>query len=83
MEIEIEVLGPGCRRCEQLYENTVGAISQLGLSAKINVKKVSDMNYFVKKGVFVTPGLIIDGKVVSTGKLLSVEEILKIIKENM
>lgn len=81
--MEIEVLGPGCRRCEQLYENTVGAVSQVGSFAKINVKKVSDMNYFVQKGVFVTPGLIIDGKVVSMGKLLSVEEILDLIKENI
>ncbi len=81
--MDIEVLGPGCRRCEQLYENTVGAVSQLGSFAKINVTKISDMNYFVKKGVFVTPGLIIDGKVVSTGKLLSVAEILDMIKENM
>ncbi len=83
MEIEIEVLGPGCKRCEQLYENTVAAVSRMGTSAKINVKKVSDLNYFVQKGVFVTPGLIIDGKVVSTGKLLSVEEIVAAIKENM
>ena len=44
MEIEIEVLGPGCKRCEQLYENTVAAVSQMGPSAKINVKKVSDQD---------------------------------------
>ena len=81
--MEIEVLGPGCQRCEQLYENTVGAVSQMGPDAQIKVKKVADMNYFVQKGVFVTPGLIIDGKVVSTGKLLSVAEILDLIKENM
>lgn len=81
--MEIEVLGPGCKRCEQLYENTVEAVSQVGEAAKIKVKKVSDMNYFVQKGVFVTPGLIIDGKVVSTGKLLNIAEILDLIKENM
>jgi small redox-active disulfide protein 2 len=81
--MDIEILGTGCRRCDQLYENTLGAVSRVGSSAKINVKKVSDMNYFVQKGVFVTPGVIIDGKVVSTGKLLSVEEIVAAIKENM
>jgi small redox-active disulfide protein 2 len=81
--MDIEVLGPGCRRCEQLYENTVSAVSQLEPSANVTIKKVSDMNYFVKMGVFVTPGLIIDGKVVSTGKLLTPEEILDLIKENI
>jgi small redox-active disulfide protein 2 len=81
--MEIEVLGPGCKRCEQLYQNTVEAISQVGAAAQIQVKKVADMNYFIQKGVFVTPGLIIDGKVVSTGKLLSVAELLDLIKENM
>jgi len=81
--MEIEVLGPGCKRCEQLYENTTEAVSQVGSAAQIQVKKVADMNYFVQKGVFVTPGLIIDGKVVSTGKLLSVDEILGLIKENL
>ena len=62
--MEIEVLGPGCKRCEQLYENTTEAVSQVGSAAQIQVKKVADMNYFVQKGVFVTPGLIIDGKAV-------------------
>jgi small redox-active disulfide protein 2 len=81
--MEIEVLGPGCQRCEQLYENTVEAVSQVGSATEIQVKKVSDMNYFIQKGVFVTPGLVIDGKVVSTGRLLSIQEILDLIKENI
>ena len=53
--MEIEVLGPGCKRCEQLYENTVGAVSQLGSSAEIKVKKISEMDYFVQKGSFCHP----------------------------
>lgn len=81
--MDIEVLGPGCRRCEQLYENTMEAVAKSDQSAKIKVTKVKDTNYFVRMGVFVTPGFIIDGRVVSTGKLLSVEEILDLIKENM
>jgi small redox-active disulfide protein 2 len=81
--MKIEILGTGCRRCEELYENVLGAASQLGPAAGIEVTKVADVNYFVQKGVFVTPGLVIDGRVVSTGKLLSVEEIVRHIKENM
>jgi small redox-active disulfide protein 2 len=81
--MKIEVLGTGCRRCEELYEHAQGAAAQLAPSVSIEVTKVADVNYFVQKGVFVTPGLVIDGKVVSTGKLLSVLEIVEAIKENM
>ena len=81
--MKIEVLGPGCKRCEQLYENTLSAASDFDTSTGIEVEKVTDMNYFEKKGVFMTPGLVIDGKVVSVGKVLSVEEVKETIKGNM
>ena len=79
--MRIEVLGTGCRRCDDLYENARIAASQLAPAIDIEVTKVADVNYFVQKGVFVTPGLVIDGRVVSTGKLLSVEEIVQCIRE--
>jgi small redox-active disulfide protein 2 len=79
--MKIEVLGTGCRRCDDLYENARIAASQLAPAIDIEVTKVADVNYFVQKGVFVTPGLVIDGRVVSTGKLLSVEEIVQRIRE--
>lgn len=81
--MKIEVLGPGCKRCEQLYENTLSAASDFDPSTGIEVEKVTDINYFEKKGVFMTPGLVIDGKVVSVGKVLSVEEVKETIKGNM
>ena len=81
--MKIEVLGTGCRRCDDLYENARIAASQLAPTIDIEVTKVADVNYFVQKGVFITPGLVIDGRVVSTGKLLSVEEIVQEIKGNI
>jgi small redox-active disulfide protein 2 len=81
--MKIEILGSGCKRCEQLYENTVCAASDFGPSAGIEVKKVNDVNYFAKKGVFMTPGLVIEGKVASVGKVLSVEEVKDKIKESL
>jgi len=80
--MKVEVLGSGCKRCEELYENTISAASDFDPSADIEVKKVNDVNYFTKKGVFMTPGLVIDGKVASAGKVLSVEEVKEKIKEN-
>ena len=81
--MKVEVLGTGCKRCDQLYENTVSAASGFDPSTDIEVKKVNDVNYFTKMGVFMTPGLVIAGRTVSVGKVLSVEEIKAKIEENI
>jgi small redox-active disulfide protein 2 len=81
--MKVEILGPGCKRCDQLYENTVSAVSDLGSPADIEVTKVKDVDYFTKMGVFMTPGLVIDGKVASVGKVLSVEQVKEKIKGNI
>jgi len=81
--MKVEILGSGCKRCEQLYENTVSAVSELESAMEIEVQKVNDVNYFTRKGVFVTPGLVIDGMVASVGKVLTIEEIKEKIKEKI
>ena len=78
--MKVEVLGTGCKRCDQLYENTLAAASEFD---NIYVTKVGDVNYFTKVGVFMTPGLVIDGEVVSTGKVLTANEIKKKIREKI
>ena len=79
--MKIEILGSGCKRCDQLYENTKNAIAELKPSSTIQVEKIGDVNYFAKMGVFMTPGLVIDGEVVSTGKVLSPDQIKKKLME--
>ena len=81
--MKVEVLGPGCKRCDQLYENTQNAVSELDSPGQIEVVKIGDINYFAKMGVFMTPGLVIDGEVVSTGKVLSPNQIRQKIAEKM
>ena len=81
--MKVEVLGPGCKRCDQLYENTQNAVAELDSSGQIEVVKIGDINYFAKMGVFMTPGLIIDGEVISTGKVLSPNQIKQKIAEKM
>jgi len=80
--MKIEVLGSGCQRCDQLYSNAMSALSSFGASSGIEVKKMKEMDYFMKMGVFVTPALVVDGRVISVGKVLSVQEIEDIIREN-
>ena len=81
--MKVEVLGPGCKRCDQLYENAQNAVAELDDPGQIEVVKIGDINYFAKMGVFMTPGLVIDGEVVSTGKVLSPGQIKQKIAEKM
>ena len=80
-KIKIEVLGPGCKNCDSLYDNVVKAVEQAGLLEKARVEKVKDIDYFIKLGVFSTPALVIDGRVVSTSRVLSVEQVVKAFQE--
>lgn len=75
----IKILGPGCKNCESLVENTKTALSELGVEA--NVEKVTDFAEIAKYGIMSTPGLVIDEKVVSSGKLLKPKQIVKLIEK--
>ena len=64
----IKVLGPGCKNCVSLKENTEKAMKEMGIEAEII--KVEDMKDIASYGVMRTPALVIDEKVVSYGKVL-------------
>lgn len=78
--ITLEVLGPGCHNCETVYQNAFKALDMAGLRERVHVKKMTDLNYFIEKGVYVTPALVVDGRVISKGKVLNPEQILAILK---
>lgn len=77
----IEVLGPGCKNCDDLYDNVLKALEQKGLTERIKVEKKKDIDYFIKMGVFSTPALVMDGVVVSTSRVLTPDEIMEILKK--
>ncbi|MFH1152352.1 MAG: thioredoxin family protein [Pseudomonadota bacterium] len=81
MTLEIEVLGPGCKNCDTLYETVIKALETAGLSDKSRVEKKTDIDYFLKKGVFSTPGLVINGEVVSVGRVLTRDQILDVLRK--
>jgi len=70
---QIKILGPGCRRCEQLAAATREAADQLGIDYEL--EKVKDVAKLADYGVMMTPGLVVDGEVKSQGKVLSSDEI--------
>ncbi|MFZ3202604.1 MAG: thioredoxin family protein [Pseudomonas sp.] len=69
----IKILGSGCKKCVTLSENTLQALSNLGLQAE--VLKVTDFAEIAAYGVMSTPALAIDEQVVSVGKVLTAGEI--------
>ncbi len=69
----VQVLGPGCAKCEKLLHNAEEAVRQSGVEA--TVEKVTDINVITGFGVMMTPALVVDGEVKFVGRLASAEEI--------
>ncbi len=69
----IEVLGTGCKKCNQLEANAKAAIAQLNRDAE--VVHIKDPLDIAERGVMKTPALIIDGQLVSQGKVPTPEQI--------
>ena len=73
----VQVLGPGCAKCEKLKHNAEEAVQQSGVEA--TVEKITDINVITGFGVMMTPALAIDGQVKLVGKVSSPEEIAKLL----
>ena len=74
---KILVLGPGCPRCETLFDRTREAAEQLAIDYEL--EKVTNITQFASHGVMMTPGLVVDGKLTVQGKVPSLEEIKAIL----
>ncbi|MGB7412661.1 MAG: thioredoxin family protein [Thermosynechococcaceae cyanobacterium] len=71
--IQVEVLGTGCKKCQQLEANARAAISDLNLEAEI--LHITDPIEIAQRRVMSTPALTVNGKVVGKGKVMTSEEI--------
>jgi len=76
--MNIQILGGGCAKCQQLAENARAAIAETGLDAQI--EKITDSDRIMEMGVMITPALAIDGQVKSTGRVLDKNEIARLIR---
>ena len=73
----IQILGPGCAKCEKLKKNAEEAAKLAGIEAQ--VEKITDIGQITAFGVMMTPAIAIDGEVKSVGKVLSPAEIQKLL----
>ena len=76
--MKVQVLGTGCKKCQQLEANAKMAAKEMGVD--VEIEKVTDIAKIAEFGVMFTPALAIDGEVKSSGKVLSVDEIKAILQ---
>jgi small redox-active disulfide protein 2 len=79
--MKVEVLGPGCPKCDDTFEKTKRVLDELGLKAEL--VKVTDVFQIIDRGVNVTPALVIDGVNVFQGKVPTTEKIREILKDRI
>ncbi len=75
--MKIEVLGAGCTRCQQLYEEALLAVKQSGRD--VEVVKVESIAEIVKRGVLITPSLVVDGEVICSGRVMQASDIAELL----
>jgi len=75
---KIEILGPGCPKCQKLHDETQKAAHELGIECQI--LKVTDIGQITGYGVMITPALVVDGVVKVSGKVPSRDEIKRLIE---
>ena len=66
--VKIEILGTGCKKCQQLESNAKQAVAKLKLTAE--VLHITDPVEIAMRGVMSTPAMTINGKVVCKGQVI-------------
>ncbi len=77
--MKIQVLGPGCMKCNKLYQEVQKAIGLAGVEAEL--EKIDKIDQIMKFGVAITPALIIDGQLKASGKVPKADQIAAWLKE--
>jgi small redox-active disulfide protein 2 len=65
--LEIKVLGPGCARCNQLEQDLMAMMNEMGMAA--DIEHVSDIDEIGSYDVMGTPALVINREVKAVGSV--------------
>jgi len=76
--MDIKILGPGCKKCEKLYNLTNEVLDELEKQA--NITKVTEFKDIASYGVMKTPALVVDEDVKFSGKVPSKKDLKKLLK---
>jgi small redox-active disulfide protein 2 len=72
--MEIKILGPGCRKCDQTAKLVNDVVAEIGVEAQ--VEKVTNALEIADYSVFGTPAVVVDGEVKSVGKIPQKQDII-------
>ncbi len=65
--VKVQVMGPGCAKCNETAKIVQEAITETGLQAEF--EKVSDFAEIARMGVFTTPAVAVNGAIKIVGKV--------------
>ena len=74
---KVEVLGPGCARCQEVHRIVRQVVEESGLECE--VVKVDSYPRMMELGILATPAIAIDGKVVSAGRVPKPDEVRRVL----
>ena len=75
--LEIQILGPGCPRCEELMKRVKTVAAELDLPA--DIRHIRDLKKITGFGPAPTPVLVVNGQIKTTGKVPPKEELKKLL----
>jgi small redox-active disulfide protein 2 len=73
----IEILGPGCARCQETYRVVRHVVEQDGLD--VVVRKIESLDRMVELGVLRTPAVVVEGRVVHQGSIPRSEDVRRLL----
>ncbi|MEN6348973.1 MAG: thioredoxin family protein [Syntrophomonas sp.] len=79
--MDIKVLGPGCKKCEQLEKEVRNVLTEMDITA--NLEKVKEIQKIMSYNIMQTPALVINEKVKVFGKVPKKEDIKRYIEEEL
>ena len=74
---KIQVLGPGCQKCQVLYQHVEQAVKEMGLECEL--EKVTDIGAIVAYGILSTPALVVNGEVKIVGRVPSAQQLKEVL----
>lgn len=75
--MKIEILGPGCPRCQETERRVINALARAGVDAEVT--HVYNLKEIASRKVMFTPAVAIDGVVKISGRIPTEDEILKLL----
>jgi len=82
--LNVKVLGPGCKKCNQVEQQAVAALETLAEedpSVEATIQHVTEYGEIMKYPIVFTPALVVNGQVVCAGRIPTVDEVAGWLRE--